>query len=130
MANEDLKQAIIDRLARQKIDGGSHRAAAEYTGKVAALLDNIKSWLADVKAAYPHAYHRTGRTGRMVYYDCAGRIAINSLLEATTLERLFDWFVWECEMTQWVRLPRCSLAAGRLMHQFVIVVEFALMGCC
>lgn len=51
MANEDLKQAIIDRLARQKIDGGSHRAAAEYTGKVAALLDNIKSWLADVKAA-------------------------------------------------------------------------------
>ena len=46
------------------------------------LLGFVFAEHAAVKAAYPHAYHRTTRTGQMVYYDCPGRIDARAMLDA------------------------------------------------
>jgi hypothetical protein len=103
---------------------GLNEMAASPLGPIPKpLLEFVYPEYRDVKRAYPHAYHKTDRSGRMIYVDCAGRINSRGLLQATSLERLLDWYVYELEMTFWARLPSCSLRSGHLAHQYLIICD-------
>ena len=119
-----MYRAHIDWRREQGI-GLDDEVHHQHLGPVARKLVDVYVFpeLARVKKAYPHAYHKTDKSGRMVYYDCAGKLDVKALLGVSTIERLTEWFIWELEMTQHVRLPSCSLAAGRYMPDFLVVLD-------
>ena len=68
---------------------------------------------AEVKKCYPHGYHGVDRYGRPIYIERIGMVDINSLVQATTIERFVKYHVSEQEKTLNLRFPACSITAKR-----------------
>jgi hypothetical protein len=68
---------------------------------------------AEVKKCYPHGYHGVDRYGRPIYIERIGTVDINSLVQATTIERFVKYHVSEQEKTLNLRFPACSITAKR-----------------
>lgn len=78
---------------------------------------------ARIAQLYPHCYHGVDRFGRPVSIERLGMLDARSLMGATTQERFARNFIWEHEHLLRHRLPACSVAAGRLVHRIVKVVD-------
>ena len=51
----------------------------------------------DVKALYPHGYHKTDVEGRPIYMERIGDIDLKILFTVTSQERLLRYYVREYE---------------------------------
>ena len=66
-----------------------------------------------LKEKYKHGYHGTDNEGRPFYFDCPGRVKIDSLLDRVNEEKMNDYYMREYERLIHHRLPAASKAAGK-----------------
>ena len=98
------------------------------------LLDFQMPELSAVQRARRFCFHKVDRKGRPVMYDKAGELTISKLKAALPpgpdgADRWFSeylrYFVWSQEATLQYRLPAASLAAGRLVHTSIYVMDMS-----
>ena len=79
--------------------------------------------LNEVKACYPHAYFRTDKIGRPVFYERVGQLKYHEMMKITTAERFRRYFIKEYEDLFHDIFPACSKAAGKRIDQTVYVMD-------
>ena len=96
------------------------------------LLDFKLPELRELMRHRPFGFHKCDKSGRPVAYDRAGGLSARRLKETLYpregdrwMETYLRYFIWFQEATLQYRLPACSLAAGRLVHSSVYVVDMA-----
>ncbi|XP_024457189.2 phosphatidylinositol/phosphatidylcholine transfer protein SFH11 isoform X3 [Populus trichocarpa] len=83
---------------------------------------------AEVKKCYPHGYHGVDRYGRPIYIERIGMVDINSLVQATTIERFVKYHVSEQEKTLNLRFPACSITAKRHIASTTSILDVKGVG--
>lgn len=76
-----------------------------------------------IKDSYPFAYHKTNKDGLPLYVDCIGAMNAKRILDANLEDELMRFFVWQGETTQHVRLPCCTMAAGRVCWKSFFILD-------
>lgn len=76
-----------------------------------------------VKRCYPQGFHGVDRYGRPVYIERIGLVDLNSLLQATSIDRYIKYHITEQEKTLHLRYPACSLAAKKHIASTTMVLD-------
>ncbi|EFN52249.1 hypothetical protein CHLNCDRAFT_54578 [Chlorella variabilis] len=77
---------------------------------------------------YPEAFYGVDRTGRPVYVQQPGKIDTTQLWKFTTMERCVRYHLQQQERYWRLIAPSCSLAAGRLHEQSLVVIDMDGVG--
>lgn len=91
--------------------------------KADELLNYDYPELDEVKKHYPHAYFKTDKIGRPVFYERAGMLNYHELMKVTTMERFQKYFIKEYEELLTDVLPGCSKALGKRVDQTVYIMD-------
>jgi len=89
--------------------------------------DEIESFefneVLQVKAIYPHGYHKTDKMGRPIYIEVIGAVDVAELFKITSEDRMMKYYVKEYEKTLKYRFPACSKDAGTLIQQSLTIMD-------
>ncbi|CAK9053480.1 unnamed protein product, partial [Durusdinium trenchii] len=107
--------------------------------RAVAMLESHYRWLAETKMSkllldpfpeemhikrfYPQAYHGTDKLGRPLYIERPGQIDMPRLLQATTCERILQYFYAQTELQIRRRLPACSLVRGEVVDKSLNIMD-------
>ncbi|CAG9321265.1 unnamed protein product [Blepharisma stoltei] len=90
-------------------------------------VDQIMSYefpeLEQVKACYPHGFHKTDSHGRPIYIERIGSLDLKRLFEITTEERMIRYYVKSYETMLNVQIPACAIAAGHPVEQSLTILD-------
>ncbi|KAF3335634.1 phosphatidylinositol/phosphatidylcholine transfer protein SFH11 [Carex littledalei] len=96
---------------------------------VDAIVKDFKfEELEAVKRCYPQGFHGVDRYGRPLYIERIGLVDLNSLLQATSIDRYIKYHIMEQEKTLNVRYPACSLAAKKHIASTTTVLDVKGVG--
>lgn len=82
----------------------------------------------EIKAIYPHGYHKTCKIGRPIYIELINKVNIDDVFKITTEERMIKYYIKEYERTLKERFPACSKIQGRLIEQSVTILNLDGVG--
>ncbi|KAF3335603.1 phosphatidylinositol/phosphatidylcholine transfer protein SFH11 [Carex littledalei] len=96
---------------------------------VDAIVKDFKfEELEAVKRCYPQGFHGVDRYGRPLYIERIGLVDLNSLLQATSIDRYIKYHITEQEKTLTFRYPACSLAAKKHIASTTSVLDVKGVG--
>ncbi|CAG8480784.1 3500_t:CDS:1 [Ambispora leptoticha] len=77
----------------------------------------------EVMKYYARYYHKTDKEGRPIYIEEIGKVDIKALYKITTLERQIQNLVVEYEKLADIRVPACSVKAGKLIETSCTILD-------
>jgi hypothetical protein len=81
-----------------------------------------------VKAIYPHGYHKTDKLGRPIYIELISKVNLPDLFKITSEDRMMKYYIKEYERLMKYRFPSCSKAAGKLIEQSLTILDMEGIG--
>jgi hypothetical protein len=81
-----------------------------------------------VKAIYPHGYHKTDKSGRPIYIELISKVNLTELFKITSEDRMMKYYIKEYERLMKYRFPSCSKSAGKLIEQSLTILDMDGIG--
>ena len=81
------------------------------------------SELLQVKAIYPHGYHKTDKSGRPIYIELISKVNLTNLFKITTEDRMMKYYIKEYERLMKHIFPSCTRAKGIQLEQSLAILD-------
>eukprot|EP01026_Neomeris_dumetosa_P076895 TRINITY_DN827_c0_g2_i1.p1 TRINITY_DN827_c0_g2~~TRINITY_DN827_c0_g2_i1.p1 ORF type:complete len:298 (-),score=30.06 TRINITY_DN827_c0_g2_i1:111-1004(-) len=96
----------------------------------AMLGDNGFSYpeLSEVKACYPHFYHKMDKFGRPVYVERLGMLNPSKLLKITSMKRFVTYHIWCWERLKKDKFTACTKLQGRPIFTTCVILDLKDVG--
>lgn len=96
-------------------------------------VDNIRenfdfNEMIQVKAVYPHSYHKTDKTGRPIYIELISKVNLDELFKVTTEDRMISYYIREYERLMKWRFPACSAVLKTPIEQSLTILDLEGIG--
>jgi hypothetical protein len=79
--------------------------------------------LDQIKAYYPHGFHKTDKLGRPIYIEVLGELKVDEMFKITSAERLLLYQVKSYEKLITNIFPACCQTSGKYVQQIFSIID-------